>query len=112
MRCRCTLVYRLPLYRLRNAALSSHPSPTRFTRPICDIKAAQHSASSSEYVPPVRNSLSRKDPELGDSAGERRRIESVSGARELASFKTCGIGLAKGDGIEWESVGANAVGGS
>ena len=60
----------------------------------------------------MRNSLRRNEPELGDSDGESRRIDIACGARALASLKTCGSGLANCDGMEWEGVGANAVGGS
>ena len=39
-------------------------------------------------LPCTVNSLARKAPELGDSDGAKRRIESVYGKREVVSAKT------------------------
>jgi hypothetical protein len=50
------------------------------------------------------------DGELGDSEGERRRMETVEGSREVVRVNKCRIGLKMGDGIEWVSVGDNDVG--
>ena len=74
------------------------------------MSAAQHSPSSSVYPPPVRNSERRNEPELGDSEGESRRMESVSGASEDARVNACRRGLRTLPGMEWESEGAKAVG--
>lgn len=59
-----------------------------------------------------RNSLRRMEPELGDSAGESRRIEVVSGVSVDASLNKCARGFSDLDGMEWESVGVRDVGGS
>lgn len=66
----------------------------------------------SSNFPSERNSLARKEPELGDSAGERRRIDMVNGNSEVVSEKSWGMGFRVDDGMECDIVGESAVGGS
>jgi hypothetical protein len=58
-----------------------------------------------------KTSLAKNDGELGDSAGGRRRIDMVNGWRVLVNENTWGSGFSD-DGMECDSVGDRAVGGS
>jgi hypothetical protein len=49
---------------------------------------------------------------LGDSDGERRRIDMGWGRRAVVSFRRCRRGLKDRDGIECDRVGDRFVGGS
>jgi hypothetical protein len=51
-------------------------------------------------------------PELGDSEGARRRIDTVRGVSVLARVKRCGNGFNTFEGIEWLMDGVKLVGGS
>lgn len=84
--------------------------PTRFIFPICAINAAQVSERTSS-TPPDEYSLSKNEPELGDSDGVRRRIEIVPGTKLVVNVKRCISGL-RADGTEWVKVGHSVVGGS
>lgn len=57
-------------------------------------------------------SLAMKSWEPGDSDGARRRMETVSGTRDVARVKILGRGLNESEGIGWLSVGVSTVGGS
>lgn len=50
--------------------------------------------------------------ELGDSEGERRRIEMACAGRTVVSLRRWERGFRKTEGIEWERVGHRLVGGS
>lgn len=76
------------------------------------MRLAHASESGSFDLSAVMNSLDRKDPELGDSEGERRRIESVRGTRDVVREKKCASGLALAAGMGCVIVGRRAVGGS
>lgn len=51
-------------------------------------------------------------PELGDSEGARRRIDSVRGVNVLARVKRCRNGFNTFEGIGWLMDGVKRVGGS
>ncbi len=52
------------------------------------------------------------EPELGDSTGERRRIDIGNGVSVRASLNRWASGFSRAEGIECESEGVRAVGGS
>lgn len=60
----------------------------------------------------MRKSLSRNDPELGDSVGLSRRIEMFRGASDAASLNMWGNGFRILEGIECDRDGDSEVGGS
>ena len=91
--------------------MSSHPIPTRFILPSFAISCA-HASESTSSTPPEENSLSRNEPELGDSDGGSSRIEIVRGIREVANVKIWGSGFRVPEGMERVSVGDSVVGGS
>ena len=45
--------------------------------------------------------LNKSVPELGDSEGARRRMDTVRGKNVLARVKRCGKGLNTFEGIGW-----------
>ena len=82
--------------------MSSHPSPVRFILPTWAINVAD--ASVNAFTPPKplgRTLVSVNVPELGDSDGTRRRIDTVRGVSVLARAKRCGNGFNMFEGIEW-----------
>jgi hypothetical protein len=86
--------------------------PVLFTFPICAIKAAHASDKTSCPFVFEITSLTMNSWELGDSDGERRRIDMGCGRRAVVSFRRWGMGLRDRDGIECDRVGDNSVGGS
>jgi len=109
--CQKSSIYLFALYNSMNAALSSQPIPTLFILPICAMSAV-HTSESVSGPSLVRRSLSKKDPEEGDSDGLRRRIEIFSDGRDVASLNMWGSGLRALEGIECDKEGDSAVGGS
>ena len=83
---------------------------TRFIFPICAINAAQASESGSSPKKSATTSLTTKRGELGDSEGERRRMERVDGIKDVVRVKICWRGLSLSDGIECVRVGDKVVG--
>lgn len=93
--------------------MSSHPSPVRFILPTWVISAADTSASASPPSTPFgRILLIMNDPELGDSEGARRRMNTVRGVSVLARVKRCGTGFNTFEGMGWLIDGVKLVGGS
>ena len=93
--------------------MSSHPSPVRFILPTWAINVADASVNASTPLKPLgRTLLNVNVPELGDSEGTRRRIDTVRGASVLARAKRCGNGFNTVEGIEWLTGGVKHVGGS
>lgn len=76
------------------------------------MSAAQHSERMSSLLRPDTKSLGRNDGELGDSDGASKRMDIVSGTRDVVSLKMCDKGFMDDDAMERESVGVQFVGGS
>jgi len=101
----------LRLKNSRNDALSSHPSPVRFILPNWAINVADASLNTSALPKPLGRTLPNVNvPELGDSEGTRRRIDTISGVSVLARAKTCGNGFNTFEGIGWLMDGVKYVG--
>ena len=107
------LLYRFDLKKSKNLVLSSQPKPTCFIRPISPISVAQIDDRESEPEPiELENSCSWKVGDPGESEGDKSLIDIVRGRGDEAIENMCDSGLRKVEGIERDSVGANAVGGS
>jgi len=104
---------RFDLKKSKNLALSSHPKPTCFIRPISPISVAQTGDKVSVPPPIVEtNSLSWKLGELGESEGDKSLMDSVRGISDVEIENTCESGLRKPEGMECDKVGESEVGGS